>query len=308
MSMPDRDRNAFCEFFRDLWAGFVPPKPRILLRSTVNREPLGVVSAPASAASTIAAKPQSAPTASATPPKLPPADTIASAPIPKEPAAPAVPAPTPVEDAIPEEAINFVAVEEDGSQAYYNTHYQHWDWPEGASGPTIGMGYDCGYVTPAEAKRDWEGYVDEGMLNSILAACGHRGASAAEWVREHHNTVTISYALGMKQFREKVLPTWVATCRHYIPNFDLMPPLMRGALFSLTYNRGPGGFVSNAHDSRNAEMREIVTAARAKKFTEIPDLIASQKRLWPRGGDLWNRRLHEAALATKGLQQAGLLK
>jgi hypothetical protein len=334
--MVERDRKALGDIFRDLGAWIWPPKPKLVLAPRAVSQPQAVVSPKLPPAPTLAtpdkldARPfpgqpgsgygplTQAPLVPETPKEAPDLsqDAKKSVPLGAEqgtptPAPPTI-APPPVisipalDGGIPDEAIDFVVVEEDGSQAYYNTHYTHWDWPEGASGPTIGVGYDCGYVTPAEARADWSGYVDQGMLNSIEAACGRRGEAAAAWVSEHRNSVTIPYALGLKQFKEKVMPTWVATCRKYIPNYDDMPPLMRGALFSLVYNRGPGGFVTPG--SRNAEMREIAAAARAKNFTAIPDLIASQKRLWPKGGDLWNRRLHEAALATKGLKEAGIIK
>jgi hypothetical protein len=41
-------------------------------------------------------------------------------------------------------AIDLTVTEEDSGQAYYARHYTHFEWPEGASGATVGIGYDCG--------------------------------------------------------------------------------------------------------------------------------------------------------------------
>jgi GH24 family phage-related lysozyme (muramidase) len=84
-----------------------------------------------------------------------------------------------------------------------------------------------------------------------------------------------------------------------LPNFVDLPPLCQGALLSLSYNRGTGGY--DDPGSRDSEMRAIKADMAEKKFTAIPALIISMRRLWPRGGDLWNRRIHEASLFQKGL-------
>jgi hypothetical protein len=46
-------------------------------------------------------------------------------------------------------AIDLIVMEEVSSQAAYTKLYQGPTWPGGASGVTIGIGYDGGYSTPA---------------------------------------------------------------------------------------------------------------------------------------------------------------
>ena len=101
------------------------------------------------------------------------------------------------------------------------------------------------------------------------------------------------------EFKDREVPKWLARCRAVLPNFDELPPECQGALFSLTYNRGTGGYQDPGQ--RYAEMRAIRLDMTDKKFTKIPGEIMAMRRLWPRGGDLWNRRNHEAALFQKGL-------
>lgn len=221
---------------------------------------------------------------------------------PSPPTQPAPTPPPPTDLPIPDEALTFVEDEEDGSPAYYVAHYQNFDWPGGASGPTIGVGYDCGYVTRAEAEADWTGIVDPSTLAHILSAVGIQGTRAEEYVNEHRREVTITWDEGIAEFKEREVPKWLVRCRAVLPYFDLLPGLCQGALFSLSYNRGTGGYEDPG--PRDAEMRAIRQDMIAKNFKAIPAQILAMQRLWPTGGDLWKRRAHEAALFQKGLDAA----
>lgn len=201
--------------------------------------------------------------------------------------------------AISDAAFDLIVTEEDSNAAYYTRHYEHFEWPAGASGPTIGIGYDCGYVTQAEATADWSGIVDATTLAAIIRACGLRGETAHAFVRARGASVTIPWDQAIKEFREREVPKWMDRLTAAVPNCDQLAPDSRGALLSLAYNRGTGGF----HDpgSRYAEMRAIRALMAAQNFSKIPAEFTSMRRLWPAGGDLWRRRGHEAALFQKGL-------
>jgi len=209
----------------------------------------------------------------------------------------------PAHDAIPDQAITFIVNEEDGSPVYYAKHYENFDWPGGASGPTIGVGYDLGYVTIKEAIADWTGIVPDDVVTAICRGVGLRGEAAELFVRAHAKTVTVTFDQGLTQFKQREVPKWLARCRAALPGFDKLPPLCQGVMLSLTYNRGSGGY--DDPSPRDAEMRAIKAEIASEKFDAIPIQILSMRRLWPRGGDLWNRRTHEAALFQKGLTAAG---
>lgn len=202
-------------------------------------------------------------------------------------------------DTISQAAFDLIVTEEDSGQAYYMRHYQHFEWPAGASGPTIGIGYDCGYVTADEARADWNGIVSPDMVVAIVRACGIRGGDAQGFVRAHGASVTIPWNLALREFREREVPKWVARVVAHLPNTDKLSQDSLGALVSLAYNRGPS---FDAPGPRYGEMRAIKAHMATLNFAKIPDEFLSMRRLWPRGGDLWNRRGHEAALFTKGLQ------
>src|SRR5579872_3292904 len=102
---------------------------------------------------------------------------------------------------ISDDAVNLIVTEEDSSEAYYTRHYTHFEWPQGASGPTIGIGYDCGYVTGSEARADWTGIADDSTVENIVRACGLRGQAAAAFVRVHGHSVTITWDQALAEFK-----------------------------------------------------------------------------------------------------------
>jgi hypothetical protein len=206
---------------------------------------------------------------------------------------------------VPDDCLTFIENEEDGSQAYYVRHYEHFDWPGGASGPTIGVGYDLGYVTVKEAIADWKGIVSDDTLNTILRAVGLRGDAAEVFVRAHGGSITVTWDQGVAEFKQREVPKWMARCRAALPGFDDLPPLCQGAILSLTYNRGSGGY--DDPSPRDVEMRAIKRDIADKKLDNIPLQLMSMRRLWPKGGDLWNRRTHEAALFQKGLSATAIV-
>lgn len=202
--------------------------------------------------------------------------------------------------AISDDAFDLIVTEEDSSEAYYTKHYTHFDWPQGASGPTIGIGYDCGYVTAAEASADWANIVDQPTVNGIISACGIKGKAAQAFVQAHGQSVTITWDQAIAEFRNREIPKWISRVTADLPNCEKLSPDSFGALVSLSYNRGcsydmPG--------PRFVEMRAIKAHMQSQNFAAIPNDILAMQRLWKKSGDLWNRRVHEAALFLKGLPQ-----
>ena len=199
---------------------------------------------------------------------------------------------------VSQDAIDLIVTEEDSSQGYYTKHYEHFDWPQGASGPTIGIGYDCGYVTPTEARGDWEGIVDESTITAIVHACGLRSESAHAFVQAYSGSVTISWEEAMKEFSDREIPKWLSRLQAHLPNCEKLSPDSRGALLSLAYNRGTS---FDDPGARYAEMRAIKSDMIVSNFADIPGQFLAMRRLWPVGGDLWLRRGHEALLFKRGL-------
>jgi hypothetical protein len=233
-------------------------------------------------------------------PQATPAPAAVSAPAPAPLPTPARPVP-PIESS--QAGIDEIVTEEDSGQAYYTRHYVHFEYPGGASGPTAGIGYDCGYSTPDQIRKAWGGIIPDPMVDAMVRAAGLKGEAAHEFVREHGASVTITWDQAMAEFMQRELPEWEARCRAAIPNYGLLPPDCAGAIDSLAYNRGAAGF--NAQGDRYREMRAIRNFIASKQFNLVPAQYLSMRRLWPEGGDLWRRRGHEAALFQRGLANAG---
>lgn len=198
-------------------------------------------------------------------------------------------------------AINLIVTEEDSGAAYYARHYTHFEWPQGASGPTAGIGYDCGYSTAQQIHDDWSGFVDGATVAALMHAAGLKGGVAAEFVREHGASVTISWDQAIAQFQQHELKKWEDKLRADLPHTDKLHGDCFGALVSIIFNRGDGGF--NSPGARFLEMHAIKVHMAAGEFDKIPAEILSMRRLWPPHKDLWNRRTHEAQLFLQGLSK-----
>lgn len=196
-------------------------------------------------------------------------------------------------------AFDLIVREEDSDEAYYTRHYEHFDWPAGASGPTVGIGVDLGYETAAEVKEKWAGIVPDSTIAIMLTAIGLKGEAAHAFVRRHGNAVTITWDQAIAEFQRGELPHWEALVERELPNTEALSGDSFGSLVSLAYNRGASFSLPGP---RYSEMRAIKAHMEAKEFDKIPGEFLAMRRLWPWGGDLWNRRGHEAALFKQGLK------
>lgn len=195
-------------------------------------------------------------------------------------------------------AILLIVTEEDGGANYYLKFEQHFSWPGGASGPTVGVGYDCGYSTAPEICADWDQFIDEARIATLVKAAGLQGGAASQFVAANKNAITITWDESLKQFQAHELPKWEAIVRANLPNTAALSGDSFGALTSLTYNRGAS---FDSPGSRFVEMRNIKAHMEAMRFDLVPAEFLAMRRLWPTGGDLWNRRAHEALLFRDGL-------
>ena len=200
--------------------------------------------------------------------------------------------------------VSFIVAQETGGQAYYEeTSEEHFDWPGGASGPTVAGGYDLGYVKVTECVDDWTGIIDPEAIHTMVEGIGLTGEAAHRFCQEHRGEVTIAWEQAMEEFTVREVPKWENRVRQVLQNYDNLPSDdCRGVLVSLSYNRGTGGYHSTL--PRYREMVQICFAMENKTFNMIPALISSMARLWPNVSGLRQRRILEARLFAGGLQEA----
>lgn len=198
-------------------------------------------------------------------------------------------------------ALNLIVAFEVSSEAQYNAAYRAPTWPGGASGVTIGIGWDCGYATAAEISAIWSPYLTPDMIMRLSAAAGMTGARAQVETHKLRNAVSVSWTAAMAVFQNHDMPKWEGLVEKALPNTEFLSGDSFGALVSLAYNRG-ASFA--AEGGRYREMRDIHAHMSEKNFAAIPNDIRSMVRLWPNVPGLQSRRRQEAALFEKGLTEA----
>lgn len=195
-------------------------------------------------------------------------------------------------------AIDLIVAEEVSSKQTYIAKYQHPEWPGGASGVTVGIGYDCGYSTAATIMADWGDKLPTAVVDALAHIAGIHGSPAQSHAHELRGVVTVPWDAAMAVFEQRDMPKWEGIVARALPNTDKLSSDSFGALVSLAYNRGPS--FANVGD-RYREMRSIHDHMASQQFAKIPDDFRSMKRLWPNMVGLRNRRDHEAMLFAKGL-------
>ncbi len=173
----------------------------------------------------------------------------------------------------------------------YTRRYSHPLYPGGASGVTIGIGYDLGYNDQTTILHDWHGHPQAGYL---AAMSGFRGQSAKN-LAARRRWITTPYAMAYAVFQDPALVRYYNMTRRAFPGMQALSPDAQGALVSLVYNRG-GNMIG---DGRR-EMREI-------RDTCIPRAddrcVAAQLRIMTR---VWRGSSIEYGMTTRRFAEAKL--
>ncbi|OQX03349.1 MAG: hypothetical protein BWK73_39800 [Thiothrix lacustris] len=171
-------------------------------------------------------------------------------------------------------------------------------WPKGASGITIGIGYDLGYVTFDQFINDWGSQLSNEIIQRLKVAVGVKGDHSKEFL-EKFSDISIGWNEALFVFSHGVLLNYIQKALRALPNLDKLPDHCIGALVSLTYNRGDGGYSSQK--DRYKEMCNIKEHLSTGRIHEIPNEIRTMKRLWVDMPGLIRRREDEAKLFELGL-------
>jgi peptidoglycan hydrolase-like protein with peptidoglycan-binding domain len=199
---------------------------------------------------------------------------------------------------IPSRAVSFICREEVSSREYYDAHASRPTWPGGASGVTIGVGYDLGYESGMEV--DWGHLLAPVQIVALKPWVGVKGA-AAEAAIAGLSGIIIPWYSAWLLFIGTSLPSYVTKTKQAFGNPPGLPPLCFGMLVSLVYNRGASMTDSASHPGDRQEMRDIRDAMASSHFDRIPGLLRSMERLWPLGNGLRTRREQEAEMFEAGL-------
>jgi len=199
---------------------------------------------------------------------------------------------------IPTRAVAFIAREEVSSRQYYDTKCARPTWPGGASGVTIGVGYDLGYQGKFDA--DWSDLLAPAQMDALRPWLGRQGATASAGPAQLE-AISIPWHAAWTVFIRRSLPGEITLTRATFHGPVVPPPLCLGVLVSLVYNRGTSMTDSQQSPGNRKEMRDIRDAVAAGRLGDVPAALRAMKRLWPEGNGLRDRREREAKLFEEGL-------
>lgn len=200
---------------------------------------------------------------------------------------------------ISQRAIDLIVSCEVSSRKQYEKLYHRPEWPGGNSGVTIGIGYDLGMANRGKIEADWKGRVSDEMLAVMLSCAGIHGDAARPLCTKVRDRIDIPWDLAIDVFMNRDIPEWENTVSRAVPDSRNLPIDCRGALVSLAYNRGAGGF--NSDSPRFREMRDMKQHISEKLYSKVPPDFRGMKRLWPDMRGLRERRDAEADLFHRGL-------
>ena len=90
-------------------------------------------------------------------------------------------------------AIDLIIQFEVGGRAYYDKKLQSPIWAGGESGITIGMGYDCGFVSEKQFFQDWGNMLTPNFLEPLRKTIGLKGIQAKQMLRENAEDYAAEY-------------------------------------------------------------------------------------------------------------------
>ena len=171
-------------------------------------------------------------------------------------------------------------------------------WPGGASGITIGRGYDLGYHTTDEFDRDWRGKLPTQAMHLLRASIGLKGEAAHQRARALRGRITIARTDADAVFLLRELPKTIRLAMDAFPGMERLPLDAQGALVSLVFNRGARMQDNDPVLQERREMRAIAAAVMRGELESIAKQIRAMKRLWVGKGldGLLRRRDEEAHL------------
>lgn len=137
---------------------------------------------------------------------------------------------------IPERAVDLIIAFEVGSPETYQAKYRAPIYPGGASGPTVGVGYDLGHAMSTVVMRDWEKSPHAARMATASGVFGPE--LSPEWVKRNAD-IAIEWGLARQVFDQTNL---LAHCRIAERSFgdglDRLEPNCKGAVVSVVFNRG----------------------------------------------------------------------
>lgn len=178
------------------------------------------------------------------------------------------------------------------SDAYYRKKLSRPTFPGGASGVTIGIGYDLGYSSRSQIERDWRGVLPDFSVEKLLVIAGLKG-DVAKQALSGVRRIEVSLDAAKQVLYRATLPRYAAMTGKAYPGVAKLFADAQAALLSLVFNRG----TKMSGDTRR-EMKALKPLVQQQDYTGIAEQLRAMKRLWEGKGldGLIKRREEEAKL------------
>ena len=175
---------------------------------------------------------------------------------------------------VSKKAIDLIIQSEINSEKYYNQKLIHPTFPGGASGITIGLGYDLGYNTPQKIKEDWNKLPEDAII-LLQSVAGFKGDSAKTKLTTVIKNIVVPLEIAKEVFYKNTLPRFAKLASTSYPALPELFPDAIGAITSLVFNRG------NALKGINREeMQNLVSLISKKDYKGIAQEVRNMKRIW----------------------------
>ncbi len=200
---------------------------------------------------------------------------------------------------ISQEAHDLILYYEVGGRSYYKKRYCWPCWPGGASGVTIGLGYDLGFQSQADIEMAWKPRVEMSDYGRLASVIGKKGATARQAL-QHVKDIEIPWDPAFEVYQMQTVPKYAKWVLSIYGGAEKIHPHCFGALLALVYNRG-----RSLRGDRRREMRNIAEHIRNERYERIPGEFRAMKRIWAGKGlsGLLKRRDAEAKLFELGLAE-----
>ena len=176
-------------------------------------------------------------------------------------------------------SIDLIIQFEIGGRSYYERALQKVTWPGGASGATVGIGYDLGYNTEKQFLLDWSPGLNLNFVNALKPLCGLKGEKVKGMIKGEILNVRIPYNIAYDVFVRSSVPRFYKAALTIYPDMIHLNDDTQGALVSMVFNRG-----TSLVGDRRKEMKAIVELVKKQDYEGIAEEIEKSKRLWENVG------------------------
>lgn len=163
---------------------------------------------------------------------------------------------------------------ETGGKLYYDKFLKKMNWPKGASGITMGIGADLGYMTKEEFEKFFSKYFTKEQCERLKNVIGLKRENAKN-VLSKVKDIELSWDNAYEAFIEWTLPKFWKMTKEIWPEFDKLKENAQIALVSIVFNRG-----NSTKGATRVEMLNIKPLVLKKDYAGIAEEIRKMKRIW----------------------------